>query len=68
MIKERRIFLRKQEQDAYNAAIKKENGSDADRFIVVFGKLIQKTGSNQDTEELYQQSLMKFMADEEKVQ
>ena len=67
MIKERRIFLRKQEKDAYNAAIKKANGADADRFIVVFGKMIQKTGFNQDTEELYQRSLMKFMADEEKV-
>ncbi len=53
MIKERRIFLRKQEKDAYNAAIKKANGADADRFIVVFGKMIQKTGFNQDTEELY---------------
>jgi hypothetical protein len=53
MIKERRIFLRKQMHDEYNAAIKKANGSDADRFIVVFGKLIQKTGSSQDTEELY---------------
>jgi len=53
MIKDRRIFLRKQMHDEYNAAIKKANGSDADRFIVVFGKLIQKTGSSQDTEELY---------------